>query len=157
MIRHRKLDHRFVEDIPETLEPGVLYVSMRYATAIHLCCCGCEREVVTPFSPAQWKMTFDGEGVSLHPSIGSWALPCRSHYVIRNGQVIVAPQWSDEEVEYGRLKDKSARSAYYVSKGGLGEVGKERAPPEQRDASGHRSGRRSRWINSLSAIWKGKP
>jgi hypothetical protein len=77
MIRHRRLDHRFVEDIPETLDPGVLYVSMRYATAVHLCCCGCEREVVTPFSPAQWKMTFDGEGVSLHPSIGSWALPCR--------------------------------------------------------------------------------
>ena len=36
------------------------------------CCCGCGEEVVTPFSPAQWQMSFDGEAVSLHPSIGNW-------------------------------------------------------------------------------------
>ena len=156
MIRHRRLDHRFVEDIPETLDPGVLYVSMRYATAVHLCCCGCECEVVTPFSPAQWKMTFDGESLSLHPSIGSWALPCRSHYVIRSGRVIEAPQWSDNQVESGRLRDKSARLAHYVSKGRLGELGKERVPPKEGDASAGRSTRWSHWISNLIAIWKGK-
>ena len=91
MIRYRQLEHRFVDDIPEPFDSGVLYVSIRYATAVHLCCCGCGREVVTPFSPAQWHLTFDGETVSLHPSIGSWNLPCRSHYVIRNGRVIQAP------------------------------------------------------------------
>jgi hypothetical protein len=33
---------QFVESIPETLDQGVLYVSMTLASAIHLCACGCE-------------------------------------------------------------------------------------------------------------------
>ncbi|MBL6853359.1 MAG: hypothetical protein ISQ86_08225, partial [Alphaproteobacteria bacterium] len=61
MIQVKQLTHRFVEDMPEVLDPGVLYVSMRYALALHLCCCGCGREVSTPFSPAQWKLLFDGD------------------------------------------------------------------------------------------------
>ncbi|WP_342776660.1 hypothetical protein [Hankyongella ginsenosidimutans] len=48
MMRHKRLDHRFVEHIPERLEPGVLYVSMDYATSAHSCCCGCGEEVVAP-------------------------------------------------------------------------------------------------------------
>jgi hypothetical protein len=157
MIRHPKLVHRFVEDIPELLEPGVLYVSLSYATALHLCCCGCKREVVTPLSPAQWKMTFDGESVSLHPSIGSWALPCRSHYVVRRGRVVEAGQWSEEEIESGRLKDKAARSAYYASKSGLSNIDKERSTPEQAGADGHRIANRSRWLSSLIGILRGRP
>lgn len=149
MILHRRLDHRFVDDMPETLEAGVLYVSMRYATAMHLCCCGCQREVVTPFSPAQWKMIFDGEGVSLHPSIGSWALPCRSHYFIRSGRVIEARPWSDEEVEYGQASDKLARSAHYASKGGLGGAGKEREPGVVQEANKLSPTRRKQWITHL--------
>ncbi|MBW4092602.1 MAG: hypothetical protein HIU82_16065 [Proteobacteria bacterium] len=115
-MRYDRLEHKFVDDIPERLEPGFLYVSMRYATALHLCCCGCGREVVTPFSPAQWKLTFDGEAVSLNPSIGSWSLPCRSHYVIHNGRVIGAPSWTDSEIEYGQMRDKQARRAHYGTK-----------------------------------------
>ena len=116
MIRHDQLDHRFVDEIPDKLDPGLLYVSMQYATAVHLCCCGCRREVVTPLSPAQWRMTFDGESISLHPSIGSWDLPCRSHYVIRGGRVIEAGQWSDEQVALGKVRDRQARTAYYGAK-----------------------------------------
>jgi Family of unknown function (DUF6527) len=116
MIRHKRLEPKFVDDIPEQLQPGFLYVSMRYVTAVHLCCCGCNREVVTPFSPAQWRLTFDGENVSLYPSIGNWSLPCRSHYVLSNGRVMEAPSWSDEEIEHGRARDKRAMSAYYQAK-----------------------------------------
>jgi hypothetical protein len=90
---------------------------MRYATALHLCCCGCASEVVTPLAPAQWKLTFDGENVSLYPSVGSWNLPCRSHYILRNGLAIEAPTWSEEEVEFGQARDKQARVAYYNAKG----------------------------------------
>lgn len=156
MIRHRTLDHKFVEDIPEALEPGVLYVSLRYATALHLCCCGCKREVVTPLSPAQWKMTFDGESVSLHPSIGSWGLPCRSHYVIRNGRVIEAPQWSDDEVEDGQLRDRSARTAYYATKGEHGESSKAAVTGPQNGGSGRRSMSLTRWFDTLIAIARGR-
>ena len=87
-MRFRRLEHRFCKHIPESLEPGVLYISMEYATAVHSCCCGCGEEVVTPFTPTDWKMTFDGRAISLWPSVGNWTLPCRSHYVVREGAVI---------------------------------------------------------------------
>lgn len=86
MTRIDKLTPEFVEYIPERPALGVLYISRRYATAMHLCCCGCGREVVTPLNPAKWRLTEDGgDVISLHPSVGNWSLPCQSHYwIIRN-------------------------------------------------------------------------
>ena len=78
MLKHGSLEHRFVEDLPDDVRPGVLYVSMEYGTAAHRCCCGCGEEVVTPFTPTGWKMTYDGETVSLKPSVGNWTLDGRS-------------------------------------------------------------------------------
>ena len=85
------LRHRFVENIPEVLEQGVLYVSLRYRTMVHRCACRCGEEVVTPIGPAAWTMTYDGDGVTIAPSIGNWSLPCRSHYWIERGRVLWAP------------------------------------------------------------------
>jgi hypothetical protein len=73
------LDTEFVASIPDRLAEHTLYVSMEYATVAHQCCCGCGLEVVTPLSPTDWKLTYDGVSVSLHPSIGNWSFPCRSH------------------------------------------------------------------------------
>nr|WP_277881830.1 DUF6527 family protein [Leptolyngbya sp. FACHB-541] len=112
-MRYNRLEHHFVEHIPECLEPGVLYISMEYATAVHCCCCGCGKEVVTPFTPTDWKMTFDGETISLSPSIGNWNFACRSHYFIRSGQVIEAETWTIGQVESGHRKDRSAKARYY--------------------------------------------
>ncbi|EHR05618.1 DUF6527 family protein [Bradyrhizobium sp. WSM471] len=113
MIRYKKLEHRFVEHIPECLQPGILYVSTKYATSAHSCCCGCGEEVVAPFTPTDWKMTFDGETISLRPSIGNWTLKCRSHYVIDRGKVIEAGPWSDEQVEAERRRDSAAKARFY--------------------------------------------
>lgn len=89
------LVHRFVDQIPEDLENGVVYVSIPFSTVIHKCCCGCGHEVVTPLSSKTgWQLTFDGESISLHPSIGNRALPCRSHYWIDRNQVVWAG-WRD--------------------------------------------------------------
>lgn len=95
---HSRLEHRFVKHIPDSLDDGVLYISMEYATAAHRCCCGCGEEVVTPFSPTDWKLTFDGETISLWPSIGSWTLPCRSHYVIDHSAVISGSTWNERRI-----------------------------------------------------------
>jgi hypothetical protein len=92
MFLHSKLEHRFVHYIPEQLEPGVIYISMDYATAAHSCCCGCGEQVITPFTPTDWELTFDGETVSLWPSIGNWNFRCRSHYIIRNCRIVGAEQ-----------------------------------------------------------------
>jgi hypothetical protein len=112
-MRYSLLDHQFVDYIPEVLEPGVLYVSMTYATAAHKCCCGCGLEVVTPFTPTDWRLTFDGEAVSLSPSIGNWNFACRSHYVIDRGRIIEAGPWSDEQVVAERKRDRRAKAYYY--------------------------------------------
>jgi hypothetical protein len=112
-MRHSRLKHRFVQHIPDRLEPGVLYVSMEYGTATHSCCCGCGEEVVTPFTPTDWKMTFDGETVSLWPSIGNWNLPCRSHYVIERGRVIQAVPWTYEQIAAERRRDTAAKARHY--------------------------------------------
>jgi hypothetical protein len=112
-MRHSHLEHQFVHHMPDDLEPGVLYVSMEYGTAVHRCCCGCGEEVVTPFTPTDWKMTFDGETISLWPSIGNWSLPCRSHYVIDRGRIFEAMPWSDERIAAERERDRAAKSRYY--------------------------------------------
>lgn len=105
--------HRFVEFIPEVLDEGVLYVSVTYTTAIHKCACGCGREVVTPLSPTFWRMTFDGETISLSPSIGNWSYRCRSHYWIERSRVRWAPAWTDIEIEEARREDEEMRARYY--------------------------------------------
>lgn len=113
MMRHTRLEHRFVRHIPEHLEPGVLYICMEYATAVHCCSCGCGEEVVTPFTPTDWNLIFDGETVSLWPSIGNWSFACRSHYFIQHGQVLEATAWTEAQVESKRRKDKATKVIYY--------------------------------------------
>jgi hypothetical protein len=99
---------RFVDEIPEELDDGVLYISIAYAVMVHRCASGCGRECVNPLSPAQWSFTYDGANISVSPSIGNWSYPCRSHYWIRRGQVQWAPQWSTDEVRTGRSNDQRA-------------------------------------------------
>lgn len=118
MMRHLSLEHRFVRNVPRELEPGILYISMDYATAVHSCCCGCGDRVVTPFTPTDWRMTFDGESISLHPSVGNWNQKCRSHYVIQRGRVLEAGPWSQAQIEAERLRDRKAKAAHYGAENG---------------------------------------
>ena len=112
-MRYTNLEHRFVQYIPEQLEPGVLYISMEYATAAHNCCCGCGLQVITPFTPTDWKLTFDGETVSLWPSIGNWNFSCRSHYVIERSRVIEVKPWTDKKIAFERRRDKASKESFY--------------------------------------------
>nr|WSX51977.1 DUF6527 family protein [Streptomyces sp. NBC_00974] len=95
----------FTETFPSAMDAGVLYVSILYRTCGHLCCCGCGQEVVTPLSSAQWSLTYDGESVSLAPSIGNWSLPCQSHYWIRDGRVHWSRRYSAAEIHQNRDRD----------------------------------------------------
>lgn len=113
MSRITSLRHAFVENAPEQLEPGVLYVSLRYNTALHLCCCGCGAEVVTPISPTDWQLVYNGVAVSLFPSVGSWQLPCRSHYWVRYGRVEWSYQMTQAEIDAGRRRDAALKAMYF--------------------------------------------
>jgi hypothetical protein len=102
-----------VEFIPSNRKDGIVYVSIPYATAVHNCCCGCGNKVVTPLSPTDWKVTFDGDTISLYPSIGNWNFECQSHYWIINDKVKWARGWSKEEIQSGKEKDASEKKCYF--------------------------------------------
>lgn len=110
------ITHRFVEFIPELIEEGVLYISIEYCTAIHRCVCGCGNEVVTPLSPTDWELTFNGKTISLNPSIGNWNFACKSHYFITKNKVRYAKQWDDKEIEDGRKGDLKRKKKYFKKK-----------------------------------------
>jgi hypothetical protein len=107
------LNHQFVEFIPKVLEDGILYVSMTYATAAHNCCCGCSNKVITPLTPTDWKLIYDGESISITPSIGNWSFPCQSHYWIKHGKIKWSGKWSSEEIAEGRKKDRIAKKKQF--------------------------------------------
>lgn len=108
-----RLSHEFVEFIPENLQESVLYISIVYATAVHRCFCGCGREVVTPLSPTDWSLTFNGETTSLSPSIGNWSFPCRSHYWIEGNCVLWCSDMSQKTINAGRVRDRQLKVAYF--------------------------------------------
>ena len=60
----------------------------QYAICGHLCACGCGERVITPLSPTQWKLVYNGETVILYPSIGNYAFACQSHYFLTNGKIV---------------------------------------------------------------------
>ncbi len=99
MSRRTALEHEFVHHIPENLADGVLYVSVTFATALHKCCCGCGSDVVTPLTPDDWSMIFDGESISLRPSIGNRSFECQSHYYIRRDKVAWLRSFAETKLE----------------------------------------------------------
>ena len=115
-MRQTAFAHQFVEYMPEQLDDGILYISMNYAVASHKCACGCGREVVTPLSPTDWQLYFDGQAISLQPSIGNWNFPCRAHYYLEEGNVCWAGDMSQYAIERGRIRNRRAKQALYADK-----------------------------------------
>ena len=115
MKREVVLTHEFVEYIPNNLKDGTIYVSIAFATVAHKCCCGCGNEVITPLSPTDWKLIFDGKSISLEPSIGNWNFACRSHYWIIHNKVKWARRWSQKEIKIERANDRLAKERYFDS------------------------------------------
>jgi hypothetical protein len=112
-MRLSELKPEFVDLVPPDLEEGVLYVSMNYGTAIHLCACGCGEKAVTPLTPTDWKLIFDGETVSLWPSIGNWSFNCRSHYIVKKNKIRWAEDWSRSKVKANRDRQRGEKQRYF--------------------------------------------
>jgi hypothetical protein len=74
---------------------------------------GVELKLSPPLSPTDWKLTFDGQSISLDPSIGNWSFPCQSHYWIKEDRVRWAPRWSQQEIDAGRRHDHKAKEQYF--------------------------------------------
>lgn len=113
-MKQLRFQPEFVEFIPTPLEEDVLYISITHKTAVHSCACGCGNKVVTPIRPTDWRIEYDGESVSLWPSIGNWQFPCRSHYWIKSNNVYWSRSWTDYEIISGREGDTRAKERYFA-------------------------------------------
>jgi hypothetical protein len=156
VIAAQALVPQFVEEIPEAVEPGVFYVSLEHGSMIHLCPCGCGHEVALPLTPLDWRFTFDGETISVSPSVGSWSLPCRSHYIIDRGRVRWAEDWIEAEVEAGRRRDQ-ARKDIRFNPPSVAKEGPEFAvrPPDETAEGNPRKGVLKGLRMWASRLWRG--
>ena len=127
-MRPSQIRFEFVEFVPNELQPETLYVSMTYGTVVHSCLCGCGSRIVTPLSPTDWRMTYDGESISLSPSVGNWSFACQSHYWIHRNMVTWAKRMSPEKIEAGRERDRLVKQAYY-SEASVGRPNRVETPP----------------------------
>jgi hypothetical protein len=105
---------QFVDLLPPELEEGVVYISIEHRTIVHKCCSGCGGRVVNGIGPAPWSLLFDGETISLDPSIGNGGLPCNSHYwIIKNG-VKWAPPLTPAQNRRSQLSDRADIVDHYT-------------------------------------------
>jgi len=102
-----------VHFMPRELTSGVLYVSEEFGIAVHLCACGCGSKIRTPLGPTEWKFEEAEHGPTLYPSVGNWQQNCKSHYWIRDGQVLWGEAWTQEQIKAGRTAEAMRRKAYY--------------------------------------------
>jgi len=110
------LQHEFVEFIPEKIPYGKIFISIKYKTAAHMCVCGCNNKVVTPITPTDWQLTFDGASISLSPSIGNWNFECKSHYWIIKSQIRYSYLWTEKEITAGRKKDIKKKKKFFFKR-----------------------------------------
>jgi hypothetical protein len=108
-----RVTFEFVDLLPPVLAEGVVYISLEHRTVVHNCASGCGQRVILGLSPAQWSLTFDGETISLNPSIGTGSLPCNSHYWIRNNQVIWARPLTASQTMRSQRADRDALVAHH--------------------------------------------
>ena len=105
-MRTKRWELVWVEDMPWVLEEGKVYVSIVHTLTEHLCACGCGEEISLRISPSDWDITYDGETISIWPSIGNWQLPCRSHYFITENRTEEAGPWNETRIQEERQQDK---------------------------------------------------
>jgi hypothetical protein len=143
MSKTEELEHEFVDQLPDELNEGVLYVSMEFGTAAHLCCCGCGTRVLTPLRPNRWRMTFDGERIWLCPSIGNWNFDCKSHYWVQGSKVRWAAQMSPEEVK--AIRERSREGWVPPAASATAPLERTRDEPDDGRAEPKGGRKRGRW------------
>lgn len=104
----------FVDAIPkaDAIQDEHLYISLKYNMTSHRCASGCGQLVPLPLSPADWSLSYDGDTVSLNPSIGNGMLACHSHYFIRNSQVVWASDMSAAQARQQQTSDAELLEQY---------------------------------------------
>jgi hypothetical protein len=116
MTKSYDIRPEFVDRLPKTLNDGVIYISRKYATAAHNCCCGCGTKIITPLKPGRWRLEAMGDVVSIHPSIGNWSSACQSHYWIADNRVDWARAYTPSEIATNRANDQRVRQKVHAER-----------------------------------------
>lgn len=82
-----KIQIKNVGIIPNDLEEWVLYLSERYWLSKHKCFCWCGSDVVLTLDRWSHYIHFMDWTLTVSPSIGSFSIPCNSHYFIKNNTI----------------------------------------------------------------------
>ncbi|EBW1603712.1 hypothetical protein CLF39_25720, partial [Salmonella enterica subsp. enterica serovar Kottbus] len=85
--------YELVERIPQDMAHTVVYHTEEFELAGLLCACGCGHRVIllVPDGHQVWN---EGGYATISPSVGVLDAPCRSHYVIKRGNVEMLPAFS---------------------------------------------------------------
>jgi len=148
------IQHKFVEFMPDTIDDGILYISLNYGTVIHNCACGCGSEVNTPLSPTGWKMIYNGEAVTLKPSIGNWSFDCKSHYWITCGKIEWAPTWSDDRINRIREVENDERDKFYENINSISQAIESKETLNSEEPVSIKGWGLSRLISIIKALFK---
>ncbi len=101
-MKIKKYKIEFVDTIPKNLKEGTLYICINCNVIVHKCACGCGEKTVTPLDKNNgWIMKYDGQSITLRPSIGNFCFNCRSHYYITENSV----EWLNDNVCYNKAKN----------------------------------------------------
>lgn len=116
MTKIHSIRPEFVERIPKVLEDGVFYISEKFGTAAHSCCCGCGTKIVTPLKPGRWSLKKQHGRISVWPSIGNWSAGCQSHYIIRDNKIDWVAPYSAGQIAANRASDRLAREEAHAER-----------------------------------------
>lgn len=150
----KRLDNKFVEGIPQFLEEGVLYISIRFKTTSHLCACGCGERVVAKLSPEDWSLLYNGRDVSLNPSIGNWNFECRSHYFVRNNNIVWAGDMSEQQISKGRKANARRKKAAFAPDSTVSEIKVPTPQPQLESNQGETKAITLKKQNLIVRLWK---
>ncbi|RYD50558.1 MAG: hypothetical protein EOP52_13885 [Sphingobacteriales bacterium] len=100
----------------------------------------------TPLNPKGWNINFDGETVTLSPSVGNWNIPCRSHYIIDRSRVIECGEWSPAQAQHEQIRTQKALAQHFDQQQEVSATVIPAHPPTQTKLT--------RIINFMSNIWK---
>jgi Family of unknown function (DUF6527) len=139
---------QYVEQLPDQMEEGVLYICEEFDLTAHKCCCGCGEDVYNKLSPAKWRLTKMPDGsVSLYPSVGNWKYACKSHYWISKNRVIDAGPMGARAIEAVQQRDRRDRDRY------IARVNAQPDPERRMNLWGRTRPLFARTLRRLKALW----
>lgn len=105
-----------VDRLPPVLDDNVVYVSQEYGLAALKCACGCGHRVTLLLGDGHTVNEVDGLA-DISPSIGVWDAACRSHFWVRDGNIVWGPDFSETEIR-GAMRQQLNRHLETAARNG---------------------------------------